>query len=335
MSEKTERRNFVKLALEHGGKLKSLVLPTQITNGTGLFNPSVFIDNGEILVNIRHCQYLFYHSEKKIYEHQWGPLLYMNPENDITLTTTNYICKLDDNLDMVDAKRIDTSKLDVKPIWQFVGLEDIRLFRWDGILYGSGVRRDTTTNGQGRMELSTIELDQHGARETHRWRIPAPGADDTYCEKNWMPILDWPYHYVKWSNPLEIVKVDPIKKTCEVVIKKTQTIPFHYRGGSQVIKLGKFYVALPHIVFLFRSEADKKDAVYQQGFLVWDENWDLVRYTKPFSFMGADIEFCCGMAEYKDNILITFGYQDNAAFILSVPHDFLTDYINGKYEQHS
>ena len=329
------RRNFVKLALKNGGKLKSLVLPTNITNGTGLFNPSVFIDNnGDILVNIRHCQYLFYHSEKKIYEHQWGPLLYMNPENDITLTTTNYLCKLTEDLEIDEIMKIDTSKLDVKPIWQFVGLEDVRLFRWDGILYGSGVRRDTTTNGQGRMELSTLEYDKHGARETHRWRIPAPGQDDTYCEKNWMPILDMPYHFVKWSSPLEIVKVDPLKRTCEIVIQKTQTIPYYYRGGSQVIKLGKYYIALPHIVFLFRSEADKIDAVYQQGFLVWDEEWNLVRHTPPFSFMGADVEFCCGMAEYKENVLITFGYQDNAAFILSVPVEFIINYVNGKYEKH-
>jgi predicted GH43/DUF377 family glycosyl hydrolase len=321
-------KNFVAQAIDAGGVLKPLLISPEQTNGTGLFNPSVYIDNDEILVSIRHCQYLFYHSEKKKFEHQWGPLLYLNPENDITLTTTNYLAKLDENLEINWLNKIDTSMLDVKPIWEFIGLEDVRLVRWENKLYATGVRRDTTTNGQGRMELSTLDVGTNYVKEIDRWRIPAPDADDTYCEKNWMPILDMPYHYVKWSNPLEIVKVDPVSKTCEVVLQKQQQIPYYYRGGSQVIKLGDYWVCLPHIVYLHRSEADKKDAIYRHGFIVWDKDWNLIRYTKPFSFMDADVEFCCGMAQYKGRILITFGYQDNAAFILSVTPEFLIEFIN-------
>ena len=46
----------------------------------------------------------------------------------------------------------------------FVGLEDSRIFRWEGDLYISGVRRDTTENGQGRMELSKIEVTEDAVR---------------------------------------------------------------------------------------------------------------------------------------------------------------------------
>ncbi len=31
------------------------------------------------------------------------------------------------------------------------------------------------------------------------------------------------------------------------------------------------------------------------------------------------IEFCCGIVEREEDLLITFGYQDNAAYILSMP----------------
>ena len=44
--------------------------------------------------------------------------------------------------------------------------------------------------------------------------------------------------------------------------------------------------------------------------------------------MGAKIEFCCGLAEFNDNILITFGYQDNAAFIVQAPIDFINSFIH-------
>src|SRR5512135_362381 len=141
---------FVKRVLETGGTIKPLIVPTK--TGTGLLNPSVYNDNGKLIVNLRHCQYTLIHSEKHKYEHQWGPLCYLCPEDDLTLTTTNFLCKLDGDLNILDHKQVNTSKLDVKPLWEFVGLEDARVIRWDGKLYICGVRRDTTTNGQGRME---------------------------------------------------------------------------------------------------------------------------------------------------------------------------------------
>jgi hypothetical protein len=221
--------------------------------------------------------------------------------------------------------------LDVKPIWEFVGLEDVRIFRWDGKLYYCGVRRDTTPNGQGRMELSEIELDGTEAKEVSRWRIPAPGKDDSYCEKNWVPIIDMPYHFVKWSNPTELVKVDPVAKTCETVfLGKHVPKPYDYRGGSQVIPFGDKRITLAHILTRFdKSAAGRKDAQYRHAFIVWDKDWNVIKYGDIFDFMGAEIEFCCGMTEHNGDYLITFGYQDNAAYLLNVPKRVIEQYVNG------
>lgn len=321
--------SFVSQAILNGGIIRPLIIPHEVTNGTGLFNPSIYNDDGNLILCLRHCQYTFYHSEKKKFEHEYGPLLYLNPENDITLTTTNYFCKLNDDLMIEKYYKVDTSMLDVKPIWEFVGLEDARLFRWEGKLYLCGVRRDTTPNGVGRMELSEIVVSDDGVKEISRFRIPAPAPDNTYCEKNWMPVIDMPYHYVKWSNPTEVVKVDPVKKTCETVFVGQYTQkPYDYRGSSQVINVGDFRVALTHTVDLFKSEAGKKDAVYRHAFIVWDLNWNVIKYTNQFHFMDADVEFCCGMTTYNGNVLITFGVQDNAAYVLSVPPKFIEDFIN-------
>lgn len=321
--------NFVQYCLDNGGLIKPLIIPSQHTNGTGLFNPSVYVDGNDILVNLRHCQYTLYHSEKNIFEHQFGPLVYLNPENDITLTTTNYILKLDEGLNIQKYHAVDTSKLDVKPLWEFVGLEDCRVVRWDDKLYLSGVRRDTTTNGQGRMELSEIDIVDNSVLETSRFRIPAPGPNASYCEKNWMPIIDMPYHYVKWCNPTEVVRVDPVNKTCEQVFIGAYTKkPKDYRGGSQVITMGDYRVALTHTVILYKSEAGRKNARYRHSFVVWDKDWNVVKYGDEFDFMGAEIEFACGLAQYKNDVLITFGYQDNSAYIVKLSHDALEKFIN-------
>jgi predicted GH43/DUF377 family glycosyl hydrolase len=52
-----------------------------------------------------------------------------------------------------------------------------------------------------------------------------------------------------------------------------------------------------------------------------------VKFTDAFSFMNADIEFCCGAAFFQDDLLLSFGYQDNCAFILKMPKTVLTEYL--------
>lgn len=326
MSEKS----LVLDALKSGGRIAPILIPPSLTNGTGLFNPSVLVDDGKILVNLRHCQYTIYHAENGKFEHEYGPLVYLNPEDDITLTTTNYICELDTNLEVISHKRIDTSMLDVKPIWEFVGLEDVRLVKWNDKLYGCGVRRDTTPHGEGRMEMSTLEVTETTIRETERFRIPAPGANNSYCEKNWMPVLDKPNHFVKWCNPTELVRIDPEDKTCETVLLGTyQPMSHDLRGGSQVIPFGEGYIALIHLVDLFNSEAGRKNAVYRHAFVTWDKDFNFIDVSEPFHFMGADIEFCAGMAQLGDKMLITFGFQDNAAYILEAPISLIEEYLHG------
>lgn len=320
--------NFVKLALDHGGTIKPLIIPAEHTNGTGLCNPSVFVENGKILVNLRHIQYTLYHSELCNYEHQYGPLVYLNPENDITLTTTNFICELNSDLDISYWAKVDTSAFDKKPLWEFVGLEDARLVKWDNKFYLTGVRRDLDTIGTGRMELSEIEFTQNSVKEVSRFRIPSPPPDTEYCSKNWMPILDVPFHYVKWTNGTEVVKVIPEENRTEtVVLRDWVQAPKDLRGGSQVISYKNGWLTLNHETDLYKSEAGRKDATYRHRFTLWDENWNIQKFSPVFSFLETKIEFSCGMSKYEDDYLITFGVQDNAAYILRVPGAFMEDFI--------
>jgi hypothetical protein len=325
--------HFAKIALDNGGSIKPLIIPANLTNGTGLMNPSVYNDNGKIIVNLRHVNYTFYHSEKKVFQHQWGPLTYVHPENDMHLRTTNYYLELNSDLDITRFNQIDTSELDKEPLWDFVGLEDARIFRWEGDLYISGVRRDTTTNGQGRMELSKIIVGDSYVKEVSRVRIEPPNDPNSYCEKNWMPIIDTPWHYVKWSNPTEVVKVNHILGTSETVALTNRVyLPRDVRGGSHAIPFGDYYLACTHEVDLFNSEVGRKDGVYKHRFILWDKNWNIVGFSEDFSFMDAHVEFCTGMCYYNNDILMTFGFQDNAAFVLRVSPKIVDDFIAGCFK---
>jgi predicted GH43/DUF377 family glycosyl hydrolase len=285
-------------------------------------NPSIFNDNGKLILNLRHVQYTLYHTRGK-FENRYGPLAYLNPENDITLRTTNHFCSLDDNLSIDSFNRIDTSRYDISPVWEFVGLEDARLIKWNDKLYVCGVRRDTKTNGEGRMELSEIKILDNKVTEISRFRIPAPFNNDSYCEKNWMPILDMPYHFVKWTNPTEIVKVDPINKTCkQIFLGKPYSTKRDIRGGSQVITIGDYRVAITHEVDLWQNKNNNKEATYRHRIVTWDKDWNVVNTSDEFDFMTGYIEFCCGLAVKDDNVLVSFGYEDNAAYLLNIPLNY-------------
>jgi len=330
LSQQIAQSGLVKSSLDRGGSIHPLIIPSELTNGTGLMNPSIYLDGDQLLVNIRHVNYTLYHSEQKRFQHRYGTLQYLHPENDRKLRTWNYFGVLNPDLALKQITAVDTTRLDVEPIWEFVGLEDARLFRWDNKMFLSGVRRDTTTNGQGRMELSELSVKTNIVREIKRTRIPAPGANASYCEKNWMPILDQPYHYVKWSNPTEVVRFDPATGITETVhLDETKFISGQpdFRGSSQVIPYGDLYLALIHEVDLFKSEHGEKDANYKHRFLVWDRSWNIVKFTDAFTFMNADIEFCCGAAFVGDDLLLSFGFQDNAAFILRMPKTVLREYL--------
>jgi hypothetical protein len=316
--------NLVHKSVSQGGKLAPLILPYSLTSGMGLMNPSIFIDDdGDILVNIRHVNYTLYHSEHdQRFFSPWGPLSYLHPEKDQRLVTTNYLCRLDKDLNIINYTEVDYSAFNVPPIWEFVGEEDCRITQWDGNYYLIGVRRDTTPNGQGRMEYSKIELDKTNwtAKEVQRVRIPPPIDVNSYCEKNWMPILDMPYHFVKWAMPTEVVKANPDKSECEQVLtKSTPSVPIDQRGGTNIVSWGEYYIAFTHEVKLWRNYLNQKDSIYRHRMIVWDKEFNFVGLSNSFAFLDTPIEFCVGAAVRNGKLLLSFGVQDNAAFVLEVP----------------
>jgi hypothetical protein len=314
------------------GQLTPLLVPIAHGLGPSLTNPSILTDSntGTVWVNLRNLNYILYHSEHNNFEHPWGPIVYLHPESEHKLKTVNILAKMLPDLSGIEWHSVvDTTALDVEPMWEFHGLEDGRLVVWEGKTYLCGVRRDTTPNGVGRMELSELTIDEkaHKATEISRYRIPIPGPnpDASYCEKNWVPIMDRPYEFVKWSNPLEVVKVDTNGGPTAVAVSGPfipDASSHDWRGGSQLLRVGDVYVQIVHETNLYFTELKRKDATYRHRILLRDPStFEVVGKSEPFSFMGGKVEFCCGLSHHPSDhsrCLITFGFQDNAAFMLNI-----------------
>ena len=323
--------NFVNRVINGGGKFKRIQPKDEQLKRMGLFNPSIMVDGEKIYVSFRSSTYSLYYSENQRYTLGDQYLDYIKPDNDNFIRTTNYICELTDELNVKSCFKVDTDKLDKEPLWKYAGLEDPRLVKWDDRVFLVGVRRDDNVNGQGRIELSEIKLNEGSVVEIRRDKIPLPYdyGSDSYCEKNWMPILSEPYRFVKWTNPTEIIVWHPEHngKTEQVFcLPQNESIPQTFRGGSQVIKIGERFLTIIHEVT--HDEIDGKFTMfYEQRFVEWDRQWNITRVSKRFKMLGAGIEFVSGMAIYGDNILISFGFQDCISFILSVPFDLIENFL--------
>ena len=90
-------QNLVKLIINnYNGIVKPLIISSDLTNGTGLCNPCIFVENNNIIHCIlRNVEYTFYHSEgqQKYQSAYEGPLSYYHRDDKQELKTNNYYCE--------------------------------------------------------------------------------------------------------------------------------------------------------------------------------------------------------------------------------------------------
>ena len=219
---------------------------------------------------------------------------------DIKLRTYNYFCKL--NPESQQLLKMAMTKLNLSA--RAYDLEDVRLFRWEKQLYASGVRRDVKENGEGRIELCKLDVTPDGVIEATRDRVEVD--PHTHLEKNWMPILDMPFHFVRWCNPCEVVKFDiktntttTVHLTPESNVIPRSEISRDLRGGTQVYPIGEGRrMTLTHEVDLNKDAFGRKDGHYNHRVLIWDKDWNLEKWTSDFHFLGTQIDPTTGQ-EYN------------------------------------
>lgn len=326
--------NLVKFIIENGGKIENIVIPYNITNGTGLCNPSLLYNDEKLYLNLRHVEYTLFCSEGNppLYSTYEGPISYYHEDKDLNLRTNNFFCEIDkETLELKSFRKIDTSSLDTEPKWNFIGLEDARLIFWDNIYYVCGVRRDTNPTGIGRMELCEIDIvsDKNKVIEKSRNRIEVKDIN-SYCEKNWMPIKDMPFHFIKWTNPTEIVKINLQEKFADQVMlsDKYEPLEFDLRGGSQLVKWKDKYISIVHeCKFIPKNINNYKDAYYYHRFVVWNEDFSINKISDTFTFMTGKIEFCIGLEIIDNDVYIAYSFQDNLSYIVKCKTSLLDNIL--------
>lgn len=324
---------FVNYCLMGGATIVPMDIDIHDPMWPGWCNPSIMWDekDQEFKMIVRNVNYVLHGSVDLVKNwSNWGPIYYSIPiEDGRNLKTRNFIgtCK-DPAHEVWNFQLIKTNPY--KPIWEFQGEEDARIIRWDDKLYTTGVRRDDNKEGRGRMEL--MHLSDKGYQEVSRVKVKALN-EDSYCEKNWMPIKDMPYHYVQLTNPTVVVKTDPKTGKTEEVIRKEYVegmVDERFdllRGSSQVVRWGDYWVTLVHTCELWFTSSGRKFARYCHVFVLWDNDWNIVKVSPLFNFANYGVEFTCGLEYHDGKFYIPFAIEDNFVFLMTVEEEVIRKFI--------
>lgn len=330
--------NFTKYALNGGGELNIMFSEKIISSQfPSICNSTLYNDNGNILTNLRSVNFIQnFEDDSNASQCYYGDLCYITRDDDTVLRTENYLGYLDEYLELNNINKFNIVEI-LEPKFEMVGVEDIRLVRWNGILYGIGCNRDFDPSGYCQMVI--IEIDEKTFSEKSRIYIKNPQGSTV--EKNWVPILDKPFHFMRWFNPMQIVKVNPETGDIEIVLEKSfemSDIDYNghrLRGSSQIIPTNDGYLAIVHIVQLTLNGRGDKSGRYLHQFLFWDKDFNLKNYSKLFNFTGNVSEFCVGLCEKNDQLYIPFSTNDATQYVLRVDKDIVFNFINNLPVEHS
>lgn len=290
------------------GEVSEIVIPN-----FSIFNPSIFNDDGTLYTTLR--------------DHVNG-------------INTNFIAKINYDLTLHSYNTIilNENLNNLPPGRSFSGTEDFRLFKWNDKFYISGtchilhehVLEPLYENEHfggthvGKIELSQIEINEYGINEVTRLRIRNP-ENNRFMEKNWMPVLDMPFYFVRWCNPFELLKINPESDVPEVVLRKDYVEELKdYRGSSQIIPFEENRIAVLHEKETRIEDGNKP---YLHKIVIWDKDWNIVKVSDSFTFFGERIEFCAGITEHEGSFIISFGVDDKRSYLLKISKDNLKSFI--------
>lgn len=330
MVETIKECGFIKYLLDNNAQIAPLEINYNENEILASMNPSIWIKDGVGYINIRAVNYNLFNSRYREYTQDDQPTAYINKDQS-HLITENFFGMIDlKTLEIKEISKVKMLNLH-KPCWDFIGLEDARIIMWDENIYLCGVRRDIKENGEGRMELSKIIKHNNYWEEIERIRIPASGDDTAYLEKNWMPIIDKPWTWLKWCAPLEYCTYDIINNKLNVWYDNSFNIPF--RGDSHLVHIEDSYYCFTHNVLneQLNPKTNARISYYCHYILRFDNNLKNTGMFGPFAYDNRfNIEFGCGLAYDGKDCYLTYAENDAAAYIIKFNKELLINlpYVN-------
>lgn len=261
--------------------------------GWKALNPSVTRYNGETVCNVRTVNYSI------------TPSGHYDMNGDTAIRTVNYLVTLDDDFNSISKSQLDWSR--PSPAFApVIGLEDVRLFPWNGGLWLNACIREQNPEGWCEQVLARVE----GSRVV-QWAVMRP--PHRHHEKNWMALVDGADLWFVYRPGLLF---DPARRRMAARGTPSRAVE-HFSGGTQCLSFDGGWLAVMHEA---RPHPSTGQRFYQHRFVWFDHNAEFKLVSKPFVFNDRQIEFAAGIARHPrtGKILISYGVRDCEAWIAVV-----------------
>ena len=213
------------------------------------------------------------------------------------MRTENYLGKLKPDGEFVEPRLMADLDTSPRQTSRIVGYEDIRLVSIKAtrgnVLAGSATVCDRDAS---RRQMARLEFDING--DVRRATVQ---QTNQLHEKNWMPLsVDGEFTWIYSLDPTAVIP-GPLRK-CPFALE-------HLRGGA-AIPFEDGYLCVAHEVI----ESDD-GRIYLHRFVRLNELFEVASVSPAWIFAHYGIEFCAGLAQIGEEIVLSYGIDDREAWI--------------------
>lgn len=289
----------------------SMKLPTnktiELKSGFGhpwtSLNPSIVKFKNDFLINIRSSNYIIQGTT------------YIPSDEKGHIKTRNKLLFFDSNLNGMRSIELKSRINYFRNDWGIKGFEDNRLFVHHNQLYVLSVTYDTHRLSVPRVVHGRIDPNSGIIDDVVELIIK--GLPRDIPEKNWLPFSFNDRVYAVYSyHPFSVLNITDPNNISFISSKCNGKYNFKsFRGTASPIKYkDNHFLCVIHQVY---SKQDNS-RVYIHRFLEFNSNFEITRISFQFHFIDLQIEFCSGMTDNGNEILLTFGINDIKAFLYSI-----------------
>jgi hypothetical protein len=195
----------------------------------------------------------------------------------------------------------------------FEGAEDVRLFSFDGALWGACCRPTSGAALSCGMSLMKLDADLRGAKA-----IPLASPYGSTREKNWLPIAHkGMLHFVYSLEPLVVLRceipsgrLDFVDPRCAEYSRSSFT--FLLCGSASGISLDNRQLLIVHrrTVRLPRLRQ-----IYVHRCATLNPSLTKLQFGRYFVIGGAEVQFVAGMDVDDDIVRLSYGRMDRSAHL--------------------
>ncbi len=233
-----------------------------------------------------------------------------DPEDD-KIRTKNFLVKYDTDFNLLSQKEILENLPRKKYPSQVQGLEDCRLIQVnseDWFICSSFDHKP------GAICQTLCKLGGVAAADSINVYAFVPlDAQRSRCEKNWLPFCyQGQLCVVYFCDPFTVYQINKTSGECKIIKEYTPPCDLsRFRGSAAPVEFDDGYLMLVHEVVF------KDQRCYLHRFVYLDQELNVKKLSKPFTFQHTGIEYCCGMAidHTGTQCILSVGIEDREALL--------------------